>query len=156
MPKRSAGLLLYRRTSVRPEVLLAHPGGPLWAGRDEGAWSIPKGEFAEPEDPLVAARREFAEETGVVPAGTFEPLEPVRQTGGKLVFAWALEMDLDPGSIRSGTFSMEWPPESGRRQEFPEVDRVAWWPIGVARVKIVKGQRPLLDELERKLTAAEK
>ena len=131
------------------EVLLVHPGGPLWARRDEGAWSIPKGEPEAGEDPLTAARREFAEELGRSVDGTFILLTPVRQAGGKVVHAWALESDFDPSSIRSSTFSMEWPPRSGRQQAFPEIDRAEWFPLDVGRRKILAGQAPLLDELTR-------
>ena len=129
------------------EVLLVHPGGPLWARKDEGAWSIPKGEMEEGEDPLAAARREFAEETGAAPEGEFAALQPVKQPGGKLVYAWAIRGDFDPASLRCNTFSMEWPPRSGRRREFPEVDRAQWFPLAEARRKILKGQAPLLDQL---------
>jgi predicted NUDIX family NTP pyrophosphohydrolase len=148
MPKRSAGLLLFRETSGMLEVLLVHPGGPFWAKRDEGAWSIPKGEFEDGEDPLHAARREFEEETGFKARGDVIPLEPLRQPGGKVVHAWAMRKDLNPSGLRSNTFTMEWPPKSGRRQEFPEVDRAAWFPVGHARMKILKGQAGFLDQLE--------
>jgi predicted NUDIX family NTP pyrophosphohydrolase len=149
MPKTSAGLLLFRYRDGKVEVLLVHPGGPFWARKDEGAWSIPKGEIGEHEEPLAAARREVAEETGAVPEGTFLPLTPVRQSGGKIVQAWAVEGDLDPADIRSNTFEMEWPPRSGRRRVFPEIDRAAWFTIPVARSKILRGQLPLLDEFTR-------
>lgn len=151
LAKQSAGLLPYRIVSGRLEVFLVHPGGPYWARKDDGAWSIAKGEFQEGEDPLAAARREFEEETGFRPAGEVLALEPVRQSGGKKVYAWALEADLDPSAVKSDTFSMEWPPGSGRRQEFPEVDRAAWFEIGEARRKILASQVPLLDQLERLL-----
>ena len=147
MSKKSAGLLLYRKKAEGLEVLLVHPGGPLWAKKDDGAWSIPKGEFAPEEDPLAAAKREFEEETGVQPAGEFIGLRPLRQPGGKLVFAWAVRSDLDPSKLKSNTFSMEWPPRSGRQREFPEVDRAAWFGIEAARRKILRGQAPLLDQL---------
>jgi len=154
MSKKSAGLLLYREVSGRLEVLLCHPGGPFWAKRDEGAWSIPKGEFEDGEDPLSAAKREFTEETGFTPVGEeFLPLEPIRQAGGKLVDAWALRCDLDPSGLKSNTFSLEWPPKSGRYQEFPEVDRAAWLDVEEASPKMLKGQLPFLDELQRKLRA---
>lgn len=148
MAKRSAGLLMYRRTEGTLEVFLVHPGGPFWAKRDAGVWSIPKGEFGPDEDPLTAARREFAEETGFDVTGDFKALAPVRQSGGKVVHAFAVEGDCDPSLLRSNTFSMEWPPHSGRQQEFPEVDRAAWFTINQAHDKILKGQRPLLDQLE--------
>jgi predicted NUDIX family NTP pyrophosphohydrolase len=147
MSKKSAGLLLYRKTAENLEVLLVHPGGPLWAKKDDGAWSIPKGEFAPEEDPLAAAKREFEEETGIQPDGEFIALTPLKQPGGKLVFAWALRSDFDPSKLKSNTFSMEWPPRSGRQQEFPEVDRAAWFGIEAARSKILKGQAPFLDQL---------
>jgi len=147
MPKHSAGLLLYRWRSGGLEVLLVHPGGPFWAGKDEGAWSIPKGEFNPPEDPLTAAYREFSEETSCLAAGGVIPLTSLRQPSGKLIQAWALEGDCDAEAIRSNTFPLEWPPRSGRRQEFPEVDRAAWFSLEVARKKIIKGQAGFLEEL---------
>lgn len=149
--KRSAGLLMYRIRAGAAEILLVHPGGPFWARKDLGAWSIPKGEFGPGEDPLAAARREFEEETGIQPGEPFLPLAAVRQPGGKEVLAWAVEGDADPAAIRSNTFSMEWPPRSGRKAEFPEVDRAGWFALGVARRKILKGQLPLLEQLERLL-----
>jgi len=148
MARTSAGVLLYRRPDGVPEVFLVHPGGPFWAKKDLAAWSIPKGEFDPAEDPLVVARRELEEETGLRVEGEFRPLKPIRQAGGKIVHAFALEGDLDPSAIRSNTFEMEWPPRSGRRQVFPEVDRAAWFPIDVARGKIHKGQVALLDEFQ--------
>lgn len=151
MPKKSAGLLLLREKSGSLEVLLVHPGGPFWTGKDEGAWSIPKGEIEGDEDPLAAARREFEEETGFAAAGEAIPLAPRRQSGGKIVYAWAVRGDLDPARVRSNTFSLEWPPKSGREQEFPEIDRAAWFPVEVAARKIVKGQAGFLDELVEKL-----
>lgn len=148
MAKASAGLLIYRRQPGGPEVFLVHPGGPFFARKDDGAWSIPKGEFDPGEDPLAAAKREFAEETGLAPpAGEFRPLAPVRQAGGKLVHAFAVEGDCDPAAIRSNPFTIEWPPRSGRRQTFPEVDRAAWFPLAAARTKLIRGQVALLDEL---------
>ena len=125
-----------------------HPGGPFWTKRDLGAWSIPKGEFAPAEDPLAAARREFEEETGIVPEGDFIPLSPRRQPSGKVVHAWAFEGDCDPATIVSNTFAIQWPPGSGRRQEFPEVDRAAWFPLDVAKRKLVSGQAGLVEELK--------
>ncbi|MBI3015298.1 MAG: NUDIX domain-containing protein [Candidatus Tectomicrobia bacterium] len=151
MAKKSAGLLLFRERSGHFEVLLVHPGGPFWAKKDEGAWSIPKGEFEDGEDPLTAARREFEEETGFMAAGDVIPLEPLRQPGGKVVYAWAMRRNLDPAGLKSNTFSMEWPPRSGKQQEFPEIDRAAWFPIEIAAGKIVKGQAGFLAELEAKL-----
>jgi len=145
--RRSAGILLYRRRAGALELFLVHPGGPFWAGRDEGAWSIPKGEYEPPEEPLAAARREFAEETGTVIDGPFHPLTPLRQRSGKLITAFAAEGNLDPQRLHSNQFSMEWPPKSGRLQSFPEVDRGEWYALERARTKITSGQRPLLDEL---------
>jgi predicted NUDIX family NTP pyrophosphohydrolase len=147
--KTSAGLLLYRDAAGRLEVLLVHPGGPFWAKKDAGAWSIPKGEIGAGEDPLAAAKREFEEETGTRPPGEAIALPPRRQAGGKLVHAWAVRGDLDPAALKSTTFTLEWPPRSGRRQEFPEVDRAAWFTLDEARDKILKSQAPFLDDLER-------
>ncbi|HKE87962.1 MAG TPA: NUDIX domain-containing protein [Vicinamibacterales bacterium] len=149
MAKTSAGLLMFRRGTTGLEILLVHPGGPFWAKKDDGAWSIPKGEIGESEDALAAARREVAEETGAAPDGNFIPLTPVRQAGGKVVHAWAIESDFDTSSLTSNTFRMEWPPRSGHQQTFPEVDRAAWFAPGEARQKILRGQRPLIDELAR-------
>jgi predicted NUDIX family NTP pyrophosphohydrolase len=144
----SAGLLIYRRTATELEVLLVHPGGPFWANKEKGAWSIPKGELAEGEDPLAAALREVAEETGTAFAGRgATPLGSVRQRGGKTVHAWAIEGDLNSDEIRSNTFSIEWPPRSGRMAEFPEVDRAAWFNLEAARVKVNSAQTAFLDRL---------
>ncbi len=151
MRKLSAGLLLFREVAGRLEVLLVHPGGPLWARKDEGAWSIPKGEFEEGEGALEAARREVEEEAGFAPSGEAIPLQPLREPSGKWVHAWAMRADFDPAALKSNTFSMEWPPRSGRRQEFPEVDRAAWFPLEEARRKILKGQAPFLQQLEQRL-----
>ena len=150
--KQSAGLLLYRRPAGRLQVLLVHPGGPFWQKKDLGAWSIPKGEFAAGEDALAAARREFNEETGLEVTGPFTPLTPVKQPGGKIVHAWAVEGDVDPRDLRSNIFSLKWPPRSGRWQEFPEVDRAAWFDLEEAKRRINRGQVPLLDELEQLAT----
>ena len=147
--KRSAGILLYRVHSGTPQVLLAHPGGPFWANKDDGAWTVPKGEIGDDEDPLAAARREFREEIGAEPSGDFIALSPVRQRSGKMVQAWAVRGDLDPSRLESNSFSMEWPPRSGRLQEFPEVDRAGWFTFAQARAKILPAQVPLLDQLER-------
>lgn len=149
MATRSAGLLLHRTTADGTlEVLLVHPGGPFWARRDAGAWSVPKGELADDEDPLVAARREFAEELGTqAPDGPFVALGEVRQKAGKIVTAWAVEGDLDPATVVSNTFTIEWPRGSGRLREFPEVDRAEWFDLEEAAVRILEGQRPLLDAL---------
>ena len=146
---KSAGILLYRFRDGALEVLLAHPGGPFWAKKDDGAWTLPKGEIGDAEEPLAAARRELLEETGLDLDGDFIALTPVRQKGGKWVHAWALEGDCDPAAIRSNVFSLEWPPRSGKQRDFPEIDRAAWFAIPEARVKILAGQAPLLDELER-------
>jgi predicted NUDIX family NTP pyrophosphohydrolase len=148
MAKQSAGLLLYRRKDGRTEVFLVHPGGPFWKNKDEGAWSIPKGEFEAGEEPIDAAKREFQEETGFAANGEFLPLQPVRQPSGKLVHAWAQESDLDASAVKSNTFSMEWPARSGRMAQFPEIDRAAWFPLEAAREKILKGQLPFLDQLQ--------
>jgi predicted NUDIX family NTP pyrophosphohydrolase len=149
--KQSAGVLVYRRRGEATEVFLVHPGGPLWARRDLGSWSIPKGEYLPGEHPLDAARREFEEETGSAIEGDFMELPEIRQKGGKLVKAWALEGDIDPDSVKSNTFSMEWPPHSGMLKDFPEVDRAAWFPLDTARLRILESQRPLLDHLENLL-----
>ena len=147
----SAGIVLYRQRAGVLEVLLVHPGGPFWKNRDDGAWSIPKGEIDAGEDPLAAAKRELAEETGVVVEGALLPLTPVRQRAGKLVHAWAAAGDCDAHAVTSIVFQMEWPPKSGVMREFPEVDRAAWYSLDAARVKILPAQQPLLDELERLL-----
>lgn len=146
--KRSAGILLYRRAGEDAEVLLGHMGGPFWARKDAGAWSVPKGEYGPDEEPLAAARREFEEELGL-PAPDGEPAElgALKQSGGKVVTVWAIEGDLDPGAITPGTFQLEWPRGSGRMREFPEVDRVAWFGLAKAREKLVAGQRLFLDRL---------
>lgn len=149
MAKRSAGLLLYRSGSDGAvEVLIAHPGGPFWARRDDGAWSIPKGEQPDGEDPWVTARREFVEEIGLDPPdGERLELGVVRQAGGKVVTAFAVRGDLDVTDARSNTFELEWPPRSGKLREFPEVDRVGWFTVAQARTKLLAGQLPLLDRL---------
>jgi predicted NUDIX family NTP pyrophosphohydrolase len=146
--RKSAGLLVFRRQGREIEVFLAHMGGPFWARKDGASWSIPKGEFEDDEDPLEAAKREFREETGLIPTGKFIELAPVKQSGGKTIFAWAVEWDCDATAIKSNTFTIEWPPESGKMREFPEIDRVAWFSLSEARRKILKGQMPLLDQLE--------
>ncbi|MFC9125414.1 NUDIX domain-containing protein [Streptomyces sp. NPDC057099] len=146
--KRSAGLLLFRHTDDGPQVLLGHMGGPFFARRDAGAWTVPKGEYESDESAWAAARREFEEELGLPPPdGEAIALGEVRQTGGKIVTAWAIEADLDPATITPGTFRMEWPPRSGRLQEFPELDRVAWFGLDRAREVIVKAQTAFLDRL---------
>jgi predicted NUDIX family NTP pyrophosphohydrolase len=145
--RRSAGLLLYRLSGGEPEVLLVHPGGPFWARKDEGAWSIPKGEYEPDEAPLTAALREFQEETGVALRGTPRPLGDAVQPSRKIVTAFALEGDLDPAVIRSSNFEMEWPPRSGRRATFPEIDRAGWFGVAEAGIKILPGQAVFLDRL---------
>jgi len=151
MVKQSAGLLMYRKRGQSIQVLLVHPGGPFWAKKDLGAWSMPKGEFAEDEDALKAARREFEEETGFLPTGNFMRLGTIRQPSGKIIHAWAFEGDLDIRNIKSNTFLLEWPPQSGKQREFPEVDRADWFNVETAREKIAKGQIDFLDELLRVL-----
>lgn len=153
MAKQAAGILLYRQPGNAVEVLLVHPGGPFWAGKELGAWSIPKGEFGPDEEPLAAARREFEEETGSAPQGQFIELDPVRQPGGKVVHAWALLGDFDPRNLHSNSFAMHWPPRSGRQQTFPEVDRAAWFDLDTARTRIHRGQVVLLDQLCERIGA---
>ncbi len=148
--KRSAGILLYRVNSSRLQVLLVHPGGPFWAKKDAGAWSIPKGEIEEGEDLLDAAKREVEEETGILVTGRFITLTPVKQKSGKIVHAWATEQDVDPRLVKSNLFEMEWPPRSGLKKSFPEIDRAAWFMLEEAKQKIIPGQEPLLEELEQK------
>ena len=147
MPRRSAGIVLYRRSGPTLEVLLVHPGGPFWAKKDLGAWSIPKGLINEGENPLAAAKREFLEETGMVIEGECLDLGQHKQPGGKTVVAFAHEGDFDPASLRSNAFSIEWPSHSGRKAEFPEVDRAAWYSIGEAMEKATQGQRPIIAAL---------
>jgi predicted NUDIX family NTP pyrophosphohydrolase len=147
MPQRSAGLLMFRRRPGTMEVLLVHMGGPFWAKKDDGAWSIPKGLLEEDEDALAAARREFQEETGHAPDGEFIELGVFRQPGGKQVSAWAIEGEFDLSQFKSNMFAMEWPPRSGRMQEFPEADRAGWFNEQQALAKITKGQRPILKVL---------
>jgi predicted NUDIX family NTP pyrophosphohydrolase len=146
-PRVSAGLLMYRIRDGKLQVLLAHPGGPYFKNKDEGAWSIPEGEIEPGEDLLATAEREFEEETGVTPAGPFIPLTPVKQKGGKIVHAWAFEGDCDPTAIVSNTFAMEWPPLSGQQQEFPEIDRAKFFGMAGTRQKIKAEQMALVDEL---------
>jgi len=153
MAKRSAGLLLYRRRKGSIEVLLVHPGGPFWAKKDLGAWSIPKGEYVEGEDPLAAARREFEEETGAPAPANAVALGGLKQAGGKIVMAWAAEGDFDPAKLVSNVCEIEWPPRSGRRMEIPEVDRAGWFSIDEAREKILPSQVPFLDRLQSALQA---
>jgi len=153
MPKKlSAGILLYRKSGGRLEVFLVHPGGPFWAKKDAGAWSIPKGEYLEGEDPESVARREFAEETGCELTGSMQPLASLEQPSGKVISAWAVEGDLDPATLKSNTVALEWPPRSGKIQQCPEVERGAWFDLISARDKLLAGQRPFLDQLSRFLT----
>jgi predicted NUDIX family NTP pyrophosphohydrolase len=147
MPKRSAGILMYRRPDAGLELLLVHPGGPFWARKDLGAWSIPKGEYSESEDALAVAKREFEEETGARVQGDFRSLGELVQPGRKIVTAWAIEGDFDPADLKSNLFEMEWPPKSGRRQSFPEVDRAQWFSPAEARGKILKGQSEFISRL---------
>jgi predicted NUDIX family NTP pyrophosphohydrolase len=151
MGKKSAGLLMFRFRNSLIQVLLIHPGGPFWINKDCGAWSIPKGLIEQGEDQLVAAQREFEEETGFKASGPFIPLAPIRQASGKLVLVWAFEGDCNVIDLKSNTFSIEWPPRSGLIRDYPEVDRAEWFPIAAAREKILKSQISLLDELEKKM-----
>jgi len=151
MANESAGLLLYRRRGGQLEFLLAHPGGPFWKNKDPGAWTIPKGEIRAGEDALAAAQREFQEELGFELRGDFLPLTPIKQKAGKVVHAWAIAGDCDPTGMRSNTFKLEWPPRSGTFQDFPEVDKAAFFPFEIARLKINPAQVPLLEELISKL-----
>ena len=152
MPRQSAGILLYRRRAEGPEVLLVHPGGPFWQKKDLGAWSIPKGEYEEGEDPRACALREFEEELGAaLPDGDLAELGTARQAGGKLVTAWGAEGDIDPASVRSNTFSLEWPPRSGVTREFPEIDRAEWFPLAEAHRRINPAQAVFVDRLEAEL-----
>jgi predicted NUDIX family NTP pyrophosphohydrolase len=148
MARQSAGLLIFRRRSNSVEVFLVHPGGPFWRNKDLSAWSIPKGEFATGENPLDVAIRELREETGITVHGDFVPLSPIKQRGGKTVHAWLVAGDFDADNLKSNTFSMEWPPRSGKMQEFPEVDRGEWFTLDAARQKILEAQQPLLDEAQ--------
>ncbi|MBZ9741987.1 MULTISPECIES: NUDIX domain-containing protein [unclassified Mesorhizobium] len=153
MAKRSAGLLIYRRGGGDIQVLLVHPGGPFWAKKDDGAWSIPKGLVDDDEDELAAARRETSEEIGITMDGPFTRLGDYKQPGGKIVSAWSVEADIeiDAAAIKSNTFTMEWPPRSGSMKEFPEVDRAGWFTLAEAEVKILQGQRPMLSDLVERL-----
>jgi predicted NUDIX family NTP pyrophosphohydrolase len=150
--KKSAGFLLFRFIADQLEVLLVHPGGPFWSKRDDGAWSIPKGEFNESEDPLEAAKREFEEEIGKSVTGEAIPLKPLRQPSGKMVYAWGIKGDFDPETLKSNTFSMEWPPKSAQFQEFPEIDKAQWFSLEVAKIKVLKGQVGFIEQLKEKLT----
>ncbi len=147
MPKRSSGILMFRRAGAGIELLLVHPGGPFWAKRDWGAWSIPKGEYADGEDALAAARREFEEETGACPQGDFLPLGDIVQPGRKIVTAWGVEGEFDPATLKSNRFELQWPPNSGRKAWFPEVDRAAWFSPADAKRKILSGQSEFITRL---------
>jgi predicted NUDIX family NTP pyrophosphohydrolase len=149
--KQSAGILLFRFRAGALELFLAHPGGPFWARKDDGAWSIPKGGFSEDEEPLAAAKREFFEEIGTRVEGTFIPLGDIKQPSGKIVYVWAVQRELDPSTVASNTFTLEWPPKSGRQQEFPEIDRAGWFTLPVAGRKILKGQEGFIERLVREL-----
>jgi predicted NUDIX family NTP pyrophosphohydrolase len=151
LPRRSAGVLLYKQTPSGLLLFLVHPGGPFWARKDNGAWSIPKGEYADGEDPIVAARREFAEETGNAITAALVSLGEFRQPGGKIIAAFAAEGDLDPAALHSNTFSLEWPPKSGRIQQFPEIDRAAWFTRAEAMQKLLPGQRSIIEALLKRL-----
>jgi predicted NUDIX family NTP pyrophosphohydrolase len=151
MPRVSAGLLMFRRRPDGPEALLVHPGGPFWRNKDLGAWTIPKGEPAEGEEPLATARREFEEETGIHPEGELHPLGSITQKGGKVVHAWAFEGDCDPAAVCSNTFDVQWPPGSGQWRSFPEVDRAEFFALDEARRRINPAQVALLDRLEERL-----
>ncbi len=151
MSKKSAGLLLFRIRKNSTEFFLVHPGGPFWKNKDLGAWSIPKGEFTEEEDPLEAAKREFEEETGMKPPEKFLELTPLKQKSGKLIFAWAAEANIDAENIHSNSFELEWPPHSGKKQKFPEIDHAAWFDVTEAKAKIISGQFPFIEELIRLL-----
>lgn len=151
MSKPSAGLLAYRYRQGVLEVLLVHPGGPFWAKKDAGAWSIPKGEILVDEDPVTAAKREFQEETGFAPAAEVIALGAVRQPGGKMIHAWAFQGDFDLAGFRSNVFTMEWPPRSGKQGEFPEADRAGWFSMALAREKLLRGQVGFLEALEAAL-----
>jgi predicted NUDIX family NTP pyrophosphohydrolase len=151
MLKRSAGLVMYRRRNAALEVFLVHPGGPFWAKKDVGVWSIPKGGYSKEEGPLEAAKREFEEETGFIPKGNFIELGELKQPGGKVVSAWAFEGDADPQRLKSNTFMMEWPPRSGQQIKVPEVDRGCWYSVEEARSRLLSGQRAFLDRLLERL-----
>ena len=155
MPKQSAGILLYRFRNEIPELLLVHPGGPFWAKKDTGVWSIPKGEIEENEDPFAAAKRETSEETGInqatLDASSFIELSPVKIKSGKIIFIWAVEGDFDTNEIKSNSFEMEWPPKSGQKKHFPEADKAGWFSIEEAKIKVNEGQVAILEELAGKI-----
>lgn len=152
MAKKSAGILLYRIGNKDPEVFLVHPGGPFWAKKDDGAWSIPKGEFEDDEEPLAAAKREFEEETGIKVSGEFIELSPIKQKSGKIVYAWAVEGNIDPAKIKSNEFEIEWPPRSGTMKTFPEIDRAEWFYLNEAKKKIIESQANFIEALKKILS----
>jgi predicted NUDIX family NTP pyrophosphohydrolase len=154
MAQKSAGILLYRLSAGTPELFLVHPGGPFWAKKDDGAWSIPKGLYEEGEPPLEAAKREFREETGLPVDGEFVPLGDFRQPGGKIVSAWLVEADCDAAAVKSNLFAIEWPPRSGKTAEFPEIDRAGWFSPEEAMIKIVRGQKPIIESALPRLVLA--
>lgn len=149
--KKSAGLLVYRKLLHELQVMLVHPGGPFWKNKDTGAWSIPKGEFTDEEEPLAAAKREFEEETNLQVSGKFLPLTPVKQKSGKLIYAWAVQNNMDVSSIKSNLFEMEWPPKSGNMQSFPEIDKAGWFKVEQAKEKMIPGQFAFIEELQQLL-----
>jgi predicted NUDIX family NTP pyrophosphohydrolase len=152
--KLSAGILMYRWKHKELQVLLVHPGGPYWANKDAGSWSVPKGEFEAGQDPLENAIREFKEETGQEVSGNFLPLDPLRQKSGKIIYAWIVEGEFDEGNVVSNNFKLEWPPKSGQFKEFPEVDKAGWFTLEEARVKIIPGQTGFLNQLVNKIGAS--
>ena len=148
MSKKSAGILLFRKSNKDLEVFLVHPGGPFWINKDVGSWSIPKGEFEDGESPLEAAKREFEEETGINISGEFIELSPIKQKSGKTVYAWAVEGNIDPSEIKSNEFEIEWPPKSGKMKTFPEIDKAGWFYLHEAKKKIIEAQSTFMDELK--------
>jgi predicted NUDIX family NTP pyrophosphohydrolase len=146
--KKSAGIIVFRKDDDQLRLLLVHPGGPFWMKKDTAAWSIPKGEFEEPENPMEAAKREFFEETGISITGNFIELTPVNQSGSKIVYSWAVEGNPDISALKSNSFTIEWPPNSGQKQNFPEIDKAAWFTIEESLIKIVKGQVPVIKQIQ--------
>lgn len=154
MSKKSAGILVYRNIKGEYQVLLVHPGGPFWSKKDLNSWSVPKGEFSDDEEPFAAAKREFNEETGFNPDGNFIKLDPVKQPGGKMVYVWCVEYNIDSSAVKSNSFSLEWPPDSGNIKEYPEIDKAEWFSFETAKQKINSGQVPLIDALSEVLLSA--